>query len=401
MVILAAGILLLIAAPCARGDQEIRLRSGRLVRGTVERRSASQLFVMTPSGEVVLAKEDVESILQASALPGAEKHPKPAATPAPAAPRAESVPDTSGVDTSLRKEVDRLRLFIRESSRGRKEEAAAALTKLGRPAVPYLLEIYESCATEERPWLTWVLRDIGDPRALGSMLSKLGQAEGDLKVTILQSLGRFDDPRVFEAVAPFAAAGNPQLRRRAYEILASRNDPRATPILLTGLSDEDDWVRESSEDALRSVIGAGTNLFAPLASLLSRVDDSAAEPIVRLLAATRDPGAIEPICETLGREEPKVRRAAVRALGRLDDRRASESLEQSLDDADAVVRREAIASLARLREKDAFLAIVERLADPVPEVRAAARRALVSLSDHDEGNDRTGWVRWWSLHGEF
>ncbi|MBI1849581.1 MAG: HEAT repeat domain-containing protein [Planctomycetes bacterium] len=401
---LAAAFLTLFASRTSA--DEVRLRNGRIIRGVVERRPNDEIVVHAATGDVRLDLAEVESILETHA---ATERTSARASSAPTPDPRSSVADTNVkrssatvVDPLVRAEVDRLRSCLADRSADRKEEAAAALTALGRPAVPYLLDIYEHSVSPEVIWLTWVLRDIGDLRAVDAFVKRLPGSEAALQAALLDSLKRFHDPRAFDAAASLAASAKGEAKQRAFELVAQSGDPRATPILLRGLLDSNGWVREASEDALRATIdsGAGAALIDPLTREITFASDDVVESIVHLLSRIHDTRVVEPIAEVLDRENPRPRRIAVRSLAQLEDRRAAEPLTRALADEDALVRCEALRALARIRQREAFPLIVERLVDPESPVRVAARAALVNLAGVDKGTQREAWIRWWAQNGE-
>ncbi|MBI3844751.1 MAG: HEAT repeat domain-containing protein [Planctomycetes bacterium] len=300
------------------------------------------------------------------------------------------------VDPELKSTVDRLRQQLRDGNRERKEDAAGDLAKLGVAAVPLLLEAYDASVAPESTWLTWVLRDIGDERAIDAFVRKLPASNSDLQSTILESLGNFDDPRVPQAAARVATSGHGDARRAAYRLLAERPDSTSTPIFLRGLRDADSWVREASEDGLRAAIARRESVFSPFSNLLSSADDDAAEPILRLLALTKDPKAPARIETALSRERPETRRTAIQSLVWLGDVRSGAAIQKLLDDSDCGVRREAINALARLGTRTAFRGIVDRLRDPIDDVRIAAHDALAALTHQDLGMKPADWLTWWA-----
>ena len=300
------------------------------------------------------------------------------------------------VDPELRGAVDRLRLLLRDGNRERKEDAAQDLAKIGVAAVPLLLEAYDASVAPESTWLTWVLRDIGDERAIDAFVRKLPTSSSELQATILESLGIFDDPRVVQAAARVATSGHGDARRAAYRLLADRPDSVSTPIFVRGLRDSDSWVREASEDGLRAAIACKEPVFALIADLVHGADDDTVEPILRLLALTKDPKASTRIESALSRERPETRRTAIQSLVWLGDARTGAAIQKLLDDSDSGVRREAINALARLGTQAAFRGIIERLHDPVDDVRIAAHDALATLAHQDLGMNPADWLNWWA-----
>jgi HEAT repeat protein len=303
---------------------------------------------------------------------------------------------SGAADQDVRKEVERLRAQLAEPSQERKASAATALIALGEPALPCIVEIYQSSLGTEAVWLTWVLRDIGGDAAIDALVHKADVPQPDLQATILESLSRFDDPRGLAVAAKLAATGRGDVKRSAFLLLEKSTDPATTPVFVKGLADSDTWVRESSERALRNAIQRGESLFVAIAEPLPRASDQVAESIVRLLAMTRDPRAPSRIESALTRDRMETRVAALHALVWAGDARVADSIQPLLDDAEPIVRRESIRALAKLGAHGTTPAIIGKLRDSDEDVRVAAHDGLATLTGQDLGMDVAAWLRWWS-----
>jgi HEAT repeat protein len=95
--------------------------------------------------------------------------------------------------------------------------------------------------------------------------------------------------------------------------------------------------------------------------------------------------------------DDRVREAAAIALARINDERGIEPLLQATGDRTAVVRQAAASSVGRLlptdREKEAF-PLVELLTDQNPDVVNAAISSLSTITSSDYGSNQTQWRRY-------
>jgi HEAT repeat protein len=98
------------------------------------------------------------------------------------------------------------------------------------------------------------------------------------------------------------------------------------------LGHEDQRRRANAEAVLGWVAGEATEL------LIARLEGAGRVSAARLLGASRESQAVEPLVRLLGDPDPDARRAAAWALGQLKDTRAVESLLYATRDSDYSVR---------------------------------------------------------------
>ncbi len=180
--------------------------------------------------------------------------------------------------------------------------------------------------------------DIGDTNAVPDLaVVGLDHPEPDIRASSAVALGKIADPtRVLPALSAACLDDNALVRRQAVDAISKHygSDPeRVYATLITGLSDFDERVRESS------------------ALALSRINDARA--IDSLLQATGDRVAL-------------VREAAAFSLGEL---------------------------ITPDREKEAF-PLVELLSDQNPGVQAAALNSLWRITKEDFGSEQTRWQKY-------
>ena len=130
------------------------------------------------------------------------------------------------------------------------EQAAAALTKLGPPAVDPLLRTLRHQAAAARKNAAWALGAIDDRRAVAALIGALKDTEAPVREQAAWALGAIGDetavPALIEALKDNAA----KVREQAAWALGAIGDSRATDPLLPLLKDTDVGVRRQAAWAL-------------------------------------------------------------------------------------------------------------------------------------------------------
>ncbi len=204
---------------------------------------------------------------------------------------------------------------------------------------------------------------------------------------------------------------DPEQRRSACVVLATRRDPETVPTVLNATRDPAPIVRAAALGALRAIQGpqaidrllealrqdpdrevrwqAATELEAlgdpkVVPGLIEALKDK--DSLVRAGAAEAlkgipDPQAVQPLIRALKDRDTAVRRAATEGLGRIGDRAAVPALTRALFHHDFQTRRRVVKSLAQLRDPASGPALVRTFTDWDPKVRQAAVEALIAFGD--------------------
>ncbi len=278
--------------------------------------------------------------------------------------------------------------------------AADMLGRLGAEGASGPLE--ELLASEPDPTVRLAaarsLVKLGRPRQAGPAWAPYNAMEGHWRDVI---------PHPEEAVAAVAMVlelDDPGMRAAALEAAAKVDHPRATELLVQGLSDPDQRVRLAATrglatgrdhrgverlvtllddpsmgpvvaDALALARGRGAEALAEAARTASPAGRVRA---VTLLGASGDPSHLDTLLTATKDEAAPVREAAAEGLGKLREQAATEALAELLDhDPDWRVRAQAARSLGEARAGEA--ALVAALGDTFQEVRRAALEALEAM----------------------
>jgi len=306
---------------------------------------------------------------------------------------------------------------------GSREASASALVRVGRPAVPPLVERLGAEEADLRQASAWVLGQIGDRRtvpalaarladldqnvraaaaealarvgggeAAGALLAALDSDDETLRVSAVEGLALLGVPPPVDRIARFLAS--PVLRRPAYRLLGASDEPAALELLGAGLDEPVRRIREAALGAVgRQRERRGADELAPLARAART-------------AAARDPEMGEACARALASEEPFVAAGALSVLAWIGDGRHAgavaraaeeerlrpfveealdafppgpemlEAVSQAAAQLSPVARLPALAVLARGGDPSAAGILVERATDTDPAVQAEAIAAL-------------------------
>ena len=209
-----------------------------------------------------------------------------------------------------------------------------------------------ACDSETLRWLSGIFGQERTTRAVEILLTHLPTRPPATREAIVVTLGEIGDPRALDALLTrlWDREENDWVREKAAIGLGKIGDPRALDTLLTRLQDseEDHEVRRQAAIALGE-IGDPRALDA----LLTRLQDSEEDHEVRRQAAIGlgkigDPRALDALLARLrDREEDHgVRRQAAIGLGKIGGARAVAGLRAFLDHPDEGTRRAVLEGLA-------------------------------------------------------
>ena len=263
--------------------------------------------------------------------------------------------------------------------------AAIRLGKARSPeAVPALILALGDEHARVRGSAAEALGRIGTEEAVATLMHSLTGTPYDVQRGAARGLGHARDPvavpRLMEVLATSEGRG---LRWYIIRALGEIGDRRATTMLLEEFEDPDSDVRRWAVDALGAI--KDERAVGPLLREVETIrerkyrrhDNASFEYVVmRALANTGAPEAIDPIIALLGHAHAYVRKGAARALGLLDGERVLAALIVALNNGDSRVRQAAARSLGDLGDPRAVRPLVRTMNDRFGSVRAAVVTAL-------------------------
>lgn len=197
------------------------------------------------------------------------------------------------------------------------DQIQADFDRLGRRAVPALVESLRDPDPTTRYLAAGQLGRIGDSRAVESLLTSLGDPDEIVQYWAVSALGNIRDNRAVEALLPLLQHEDAGLRFRSAKALGEIGDKRAFEPLLALQDDPNLYARAHAVEALGRV-----------------GDDRAWEVLLRVLA---------------GDDDSWVRSMAATGLGYCGDRRAIPALVKATADKNWQVSKAAKEALDRYR----------------------------------------------------
>lgn len=301
-----------------------------------------------------------------------------------------SAPAALGQDPAAKEPAIReLILLLGDPDRGR--EAAAALAKVGAPAVKPLIEALGNVGGSSRRWAAVALSDMGDAArpAIPSLVAALRDPVWQVRGAAAMTLGGLKAAEAAPGLRVLLRHTRPEARRIAARALGEIGAPAkaAAPDLIGALEDRDSEVRACAAEALGAITEA-EEAIAPLATALADVESSVAYKAAEALSAFGARAAPE-LISVLGSKDPEVRKRAAYGLCCLgaEARAATPDLIKALGDSNPQVRKFAAWTLGLIGAdaRSARPALWSATADNHEAVRACALSALVKI---DPSSDR-------------
>ncbi|MBM3473177.1 MAG: HEAT repeat domain-containing protein [Armatimonadetes bacterium] len=181
---------------------------------------------------------------------------------------------------------------------------------------------------------------------------------------------------------------NREVRRGCAGALGHIGDPRAVPRLLDCLNDSSPWVRDEAVSALAQMAGQSRPVLTTLVERLGDHDPDVRRGAAEALGWADEASAevVPPLLKALGDADSTVRAAAAESLGALKpaDERVLSALVACMGDPDTEVVRVAAGALGRLTEAvnpsdEARSALVSAIAGKDEGVSNAAASSLASF----------------------
>ncbi len=217
------------------------------------------------------------------------------------------------------------------------------------------------------------LGQMGYEQGIQFLIEQLKSSDEKIRSAAVEAL-RAIGKQAADALRKAAGSKDPLQRWGAVAALGETGDPKAVPILLRALRDEDENVRAIAAASLGKLRyrRAAPQLVRALADKSERVQ-AHAEWALENIGKAAVPALLK------GAQRPATRLRAFRVLGRLKDERAVPVLIDGLKDRNKEVRIIAAWALGEIGDRRAIQALQHALADKEPEVRREAAVALGKL----------------------
>jgi len=226
--------------------------------------------------------------------------------------------------------------------------------------------------------------DSNDSQTLKQMIECFGDARGMVRLGFAEALGKIGKPAVPFLLDALANHDNVVVRRAAAKTLTLIADPIAVPNLIHALIvDEDTVVKGSAIGALAQI---GEPAASPLLEILtSKESPESTKGHAAWALAFIGSAAKKQLYQAYDSDSEEVRAAVVGAIAKVAEEQREEKafnlLVNSLQDPAENVRSEAAAVLGNLAYKPAISHLIPLLEHPEAETRKAAALSLMKIGD--------------------
>lgn len=174
-----------------------------------------------------------------------------------------------------------LSLLAVEDNAGARNSAIDLLIALGKPAIPYLIEAFETESRDVRKFVIDIIGEIPDKSSLPLLLSALRDGDDNVRASAVEHLGKLREPSVVDALIEILGSGDLWTAYPAADALGKIGDKRAVAPLVVALGAK----------ALR-------------------------EPVLRSLACFPEPGNLDHVIPLLATPSRGVKEEALRCVAK-------------------------------------------------------------------------------------
>jgi len=280
----------------------------------------------------------------------------------------------------------------------------------GRFSVRELLQAAYTQEANERAGLFKIIGDIADESSIEDLLARIEGKDPVARMHIINVLGRFNTPKVQQAIqnqlndsnkfirsaalTALARMDGPfditllcnilrdpeiEVQNKAVDVIIRANHPDTIKHLVEVLKDENEYARRAAVEVLNSVGNAKSVKY-----LLQVIADS--DWWVRTRAADAlgkigGPRVVEAVLELIRDENQDIRRAAIEILNQTKDERAVAQLIEATKDKDWWVSERAVDALAEIGSTKSIPRLVEMLSTAESKALPVVVRALGKVGD--------------------
>ena len=226
--------------------------------------------------------------------------------------------------------------------------------------------------------------DIHNHELIKQMVECMGDTRGMVRLGFAEALGKVGKPAVPFLLEAMANHDNVVVRRAAAKTLTLIGDPSTVPNLIHALLNDEDTVVKGS--AIGALARTGEAAVLPLLKILESAEspETTKGHVAWALAFIGTEGK-QHLYQAINSKSPEVRAAIVGAVAKIaeqeEEEKAFDLIVQSLKDPATNVRSEAAAVLGNLTYQPAVPKLLELLNHPEGETRKSAALALMKIGD--------------------
>ena len=280
---------------------------------------------------------------------------------------------------------------FKDSSSSVRNSAVQSIVKVGKPAVPSMINCLNNPDSIVRRKACDALGLIGDPSAVEPLNKMLKDSDRHVRRRAANALISVGDESSIQPLIEALKDTESKVRLRAAEALGNFGNETAIMPLNRLKNDPNDKVSKAAVSAINNIHSRGNkvdisvkieNLILDLASDNKDVRNDAIKGLVKI----GEP-AVEPLIQSLKEgykhadQYGKYKRGICDVLGQIGDPRAIEPLNKRLNDANKYVRRRAANALINVGDERSVKPLIKALEDSEKKVRARSAEALGKIGD--------------------
>jgi len=252
-----------------------------------------------------------------------------------------------------------------------------------RRAVRSLIQRLDDASGRMRYEAALALRSIGDPVAIPPLVDHLEDVQPNVVFAVALALAGLGDSHALHHLTSVLKTGRAEQRKQAVKALGALGDRQATLNLVAALNDNDQAVRQLAATSLGQIGDARAKT-----ALFSALNDQS--PSVRLqsalaLAQLGDARMIDPLLVALRDSDARVRMLAANALGRFSNEKSViKALQKALQDVDWKVRGVAAFTLGQIADVET---IVSLEASELKETNPHVQNTIMSSLSHTKARN--------------
>lgn len=265
------------------------------------------------------------------------------------------------------------------------------LVRIGKPAVPQLINALLSAKRNARISAAEILGEIGDHTAADALIVALRKRDPGLRSAAACALGTMESPKAVMPLIKAMSTGTEEVKSAACAALGSIKDKRAIPVLIRMLSDP-----VMADEAKTALIDIGRACVSPLRDNIRQdADNHSVAKSIEILGYLRDKRSLPIILRLFEKEDEIVAKSCEDAFINLRSKMPTQTLVALLNHEHRAVREQAAYALGQRGGPHATKALLSKLDAPpydgiVPVIKSLGLSnnrgvvtSLIRLLDHE------------------
>jgi eukaryotic-like serine/threonine-protein kinase len=257
------------------------------------------------------------------------------------------------------------------------------ITLLGRFNTPRVTQALQKQLSDKSKFVRAAslvsLGKMDGPFDIKMLCGMLRDPEFDVQNKVVDLIIKVNDPETVKYLVDVLKDENEYSRRSAVEVLNHVGDAKSVKYLLEVIADSDWWVRTRAADALGKI--GGPRVVEAVLELIRDENQDVRRAAIEILNQTKDDRAVAQLIEATKDADWWVSERAVDALAEIGSDKALPRLKQMLGTSDAKSLPTVIRALGKIGNSDIIDNLLVMLQRPESAIRVEAIQALAKVTD--------------------